>query len=147
MACTYCLCTWEVKARVQGSRVQGSRAALVTEQVQGEPDLWETIKKDNLKIFKFNFLLCHLVFCLPACLCTTCTQGACRVWKRALDPLELVLQLWTSLWVLTIKPGSFGRVDSVLSHLASILLWVSAWEWSHLLLEEASWMTGQSTYL
>lgn len=45
------------------------------------------ILQKRLIYFNSIYLFCHHV-----CLCTTYVSGAHRIWKRALDPLELELQ-------------------------------------------------------
>lgn len=40
------------------------------------------------------------------CVCTMCVPGACGGKKEVLHPLELELQLGTTMWVLKTEPGS-----------------------------------------
>ena len=44
-----------------------------------------------------NLILCALMFCLCACLCTTRLPGAWQGQKWVSDPLELKLELQTTV--------------------------------------------------
>lgn len=57
---------------------------------------WQTALESSIcLIFKFIIILfsCIGVFCLYVCLCTICVSSALRGQKRALDPLELELEV------------------------------------------------------
>jgi hypothetical protein len=43
-------------------------------------------------------------------------RGCQLSWKAALDPLELQLQVLSTMWVLGIEPGSSGRVVCALNY-------------------------------
>ena len=61
------------------------------------------------------------MFCLQECVHAMWMPGVYRSQKRALDPLELELQLWTTMWVLKNEPASSGRQDILWSYALSSL--------------------------
>lgn len=85
------------------------------------PSLSSFLPFFNFKRFIFINFTCLSVF-LHLCLCTACVPGAHGGRERAWDSLELRYRwLQAIMWVLGIKPRSFTKATSALSHWANSL--------------------------
>jgi hypothetical protein len=76
---------------------------------------WSQLFLSSLHFFKCILFMC--IFCLYICMCTIQTPGALRGQKKASDSLDL----WATMWVLRIKPGSSMKATSALKCWAILL--------------------------
>ena len=92
---------------------------LTNSQVEalGEDDpqcvcVWSYLMAFRLSMYVlayFDFILCVWIFAYMY-VCTSCLCGSHGGWEKVLNPLEW--ELWSTMWMLGIEPGSSGKAIS-----------------------------------